>query len=153
MKRSIAFTIALAVSLFSLSLLSSDSTARAQKQNKSTWDTGVVTLGPNQLLRITVVNRGKADSGVRFGKTEYSQGACNGGVCKLEIINEQGTPAITLSPGEAASMDIPNTSFGVRGTAFTAGDDLWIVMQIVETTTGKVVSTAPLEAANAGTYG
>lgn len=144
MKRSIALTIALAVSVISLSLLSSDSTARAQKQmfgGCSGNTTGVVTLGANQILRITVVNRGKADSKVRFGRMEYSQGTCNGSVCKHSLIEEVGMPVVTLAPGEAASVDIANTSFGVGGTAYLDYFEDFVVAQIIDGTTGAVVSS------------
>jgi hypothetical protein len=141
MKRSIALSIALAVSLISLSFFNYESTVRAQKQNKVTADSGVVTLGPNQILRLTVVNSGKADSKVSFRRMGYGQVACNGGVCKHEILNEQGTAVITLSPGEAASMDIANTSLGVRGVAFMDYVDDVCLFQIIDTTTGNVAST------------
>jgi hypothetical protein len=144
----ITLSIALAVSVISLSLASSDSTVRAQKQNKVTADTGVVTLGANQILRITVVNRGKADSNVRFGRMEYSQGACNGGVCKHEILNEQGTAVITLSPGEAASMDFSWNGAGWNGVRGVVSMDWYYdfaVAQVIDAQTGAVVSAWDLD--------
>ena len=132
MKRSIALSVALAVSVITLSLMSADSTARAQKQNKVRADTGVVTLGAGQLLRITVVNRGKADSKVSFRRMEYSQNACNGSVCKHSQISELELVAVTLAPGEAASIDIANTSLGVRAVAFMDYVDDFVVAQIID---------------------
>ena len=52
MKRSIALAVALAVSVILLSLVSSDSVSQAQQRRLFQWDTGVVSLGPNQVLRI-----------------------------------------------------------------------------------------------------
>lgn len=144
MKRKIALSIALAVGLISLSLVSSDPTARAQKPNRSTADSGVMTLGPNQILRITVVNRGKSDSNIRFGRMEYSQGACNGGVCRLTLTSNLNNEVFTLAPGEAASMDIGNTSFGVRGVTSLQNNldsDCSVIAQIIDAQTGAVVST------------
>jgi hypothetical protein len=138
MKRSIALIIALAVSAISLSLMNNDSTARAQKQNKFTADTGILTLGPNQILRITVVNGGKADSKVRFRKVAYAPGAD-------QLLHDIGTgdgftQPVSLAPGEAASIDIPNTSFGIRGVAFMDYSDDVCVRQIIDATTGSVVT-------------
>ena len=52
MKRSIALAVALAVSGILLSLASSDSVSQAQQRRLFQWDTGVVSLGPNQVLRL-----------------------------------------------------------------------------------------------------
>lgn len=139
MKRSIALSIALAVSVLSLALVSSDSTARAQKPNRYRADTGVVSLGTNQMLRITVVNRGKADSNVGFRKMEYTQGTCSGGVCKHVVASSDSSAPVTLAPGEAGSIDIANTSFGVRGVVLSNSSDVKVTGMIIDTDTGKVV--------------
>ena len=148
MYRRIALSIALAVSVLSLSLVSSDSTARAQAQdrprnpeaaNKFTADTGVITLGPNQIIRITVVNRGKADSNVRFRKMEYTQGTCDGGVCSHVVASQTTSAPISLAPGEAGSIDIANTSLGVRGVVLSNSSEVLVTGMIIDTDTGKVV--------------
>ena len=54
MKRRIALSIALVLSIVSVSLMSSDSTANAARPQTYVADTGMITLGANQLLRITV---------------------------------------------------------------------------------------------------
>lgn len=108
MYRRIALTIALAVSVLSLALVSSDSTARAQKPNKATWDTGVVTLGPNQILRITVAlgDTGTNDVNVRFRRMEYSPGTCDGGVCVHNVSSQITSAPVSLAQDQGASMDI-----------------------------------------------
>jgi len=140
-KRKLTFSIVLVLGLVLLSVLGSDSTSQAQKPDRHVADTGVVTLGPNQILRVTVVNRSKADLNVRFGRMEYSQGTCNGGVCNLQtnINNEAASRAVTLAPTEAASMDIPNSSFGVRGVVFLTtnlNNEVGVVAQIIDSQTG-----------------
>ena len=38
---------------------------------------------------------------------------------KLIVSGQNQTPFATIAPGEAASMDIPNTAFGVRAVVLT----------------------------------
>ena len=159
MKRSITFTIALAVSVLSLALVSSDSTARAQKQNKATWDTGVVTLGPNQILRITVAlgDTGTHEAKVRFRRMGYTQGTCEGGVCAHQIASDTTSAPVTLTASEAASVNILGTTYGGgdRGIVLSNSQDVRVTALIIDTATGSVssMSILKLEAANAGTYG
>ncbi len=114
MKRKITLSIALFLSIVLVSLTSSDSRVEAQNQIRIVADTGVVTLGPNQILRITLGTSG-GNYTFAFRQMDYMQTACNGGVCKLAVASQTTTNPITLMPGEAASFDIPNTAFGVRG--------------------------------------
>ncbi len=53
MKRKIILSITFVLSLTILLLTSSDSTAQSPNQFRVIADTGVVSLGPNQILRIT----------------------------------------------------------------------------------------------------
>ena len=144
MTRNTLLTIALAVIVISLSLASSDSTARAQRQRRLAADTGVITLGANQILRITVVNRSRADSNIRFRKTEYTEGACSSdGVCKHVVASVNTSAPLTLAPGEAASVDIPNSTSAVGVKVLDAGGSgtfEQVVAQIIDATTGKIVA-------------
>src|SRR5678815_1898509 len=81
--KTIALTAALAVSVILLSLVSSDSVTQAQQRRLFQWDTGVVSLGPNQVLRITGDWNGDGDTTVGFRAVKYGQAACMGNVCKL----------------------------------------------------------------------
>ena len=140
MKRSIAFTIALAVGVLSLALLSSDSTARAQGQNKFTWDTGVVTLGPNQILRITVASGEPGIHEVLFRFIWYDQGICNAGVCTHQVSLEVPSLPVSLTQNEAASFDIPNIGAGgLRGIVASKRPDLRVNGCIIDTLTGATV--------------
>ena len=150
MKRSIASALALALGVISLSLVFSDSTARAQQRQRFRADTGVVTLGPNQVLRVTAHAWDLDNDGmihVGFSRIGYVQTNCNGGVCKhtvSPIYADNGTyPVIvSLMPGEAASMDItpmPNSS-GVRGVVASSRRDVRVTAQIINTSTGDITS-------------
>jgi hypothetical protein len=147
MYRRMALTIALAVSVFSLSLLSSDSTARAQKSNKFAWDTGVVTLGPNQTLRITVAlgDTGTHEVTARFRRMEYiDTGTTAGIVRKLTIASQTTSDPITLAADGGLSMDIYSANPGnnvVRGAVLSNSQDVLVNALIIDTTTGNVVST------------
>ena len=138
MNRKSTLTLALAL----LPLLVFAPAARGQQTRpKAAFDTGVVTLGPNQILRITVNGQGGNDTiTVGFRRMSYSQGACNGGVCRLSLNDEDQFPVFTLAPGEAASFDIPNTAFGVRGLLLSGDQNVRVTAQIVNTATGDIVA-------------
>jgi hypothetical protein len=140
MKRRIALSIALALGVALLSLISSDSTAKAQPGRTFVADTGVVTLGPNQILRITVANE-LDQTTVRFRGLQYLDGTCTGGVCKHIISSQSVTNPLTLAPGEAASYNLGDTAtHEVRGVVTSNRQSAKVLFQIINTTTGEVVS-------------
>lgn len=144
MKRSITLSIALALSIVLLSLTSSDRTAQAQQQAAYSIDTGMVTLGPNQVLRVVAgFDPGPLDGKfIRFKQIEYAQNTCNNGVCKHTIASQNTLPPITLAPGEAASIDItplPNTS-GVRVVVLSNYRDVKVNAMITDNATGQTTS-------------
>lgn len=113
-------------------------------------DTGTVTVGPNQLLRITVINganKSDNDKGIRVGfrRLEYTQGPCSGGVCVHTVASQNATDPLTLAPGEAASFDIPNTAFGVRGIVLSSSQNVRVTALIIDTATGSVSSMSLLD--------
>ena len=142
MKRRITLSIALVLSIVLVSLMSSDSTAKAQNQISIVADTGLITLGPNQILRLTIKAPRDPASGITTGfrRIEYSQGVCSGGICKHTISSQTTSPPITLESGEAASFDIPNTAFGVRALVESNRRDARVTVQIIDTATGQVTS-------------
>src|SRR4029453_5516899 len=116
MKPSIALAVALAASVILLSLVSCNSAAQAQLRCRLFhWDTGVVSLGPNQVLRLTGDWNGDGDTTVGFRKIKYGQGACNAGVCKLVILDTTTSGPHTVASGEAISTELIATTYG-RGT-------------------------------------
>ena len=146
MKRRITLSIALALSVVILSLMSSDRAAQAQQnQIKIVADTGMVTLGPNQVLRMSVMKDGSNNVTLEnyvFRRIDYTQGVCGGGVCKHSISSQSQTAPVALASGEAASIDIapmPGAS-GVRIMASSDARSPRITLLILDTVTGNVVS-------------
>jgi len=140
MKRSMLFSVALAVSVILLSLASSDSATQAQQRSRLFhWDTGVVSLGPNQVLRITGDWNGDGDTTVGFREIKYGQGACNGTVCKLITISTTTSGPHTLAAGEAISLELVATTYG-RGIVTSNRRDMRVTAAIINTTTGETTS-------------
>ena len=140
MKRSIASAITLAVSLILLSLVSSDSTTQAQLRGKLFhWDTGVVALGPNQVLRIVGDWNGDGDTTVGFREIKYGQGACNGPVCKLVILSSTTSGPHIVPAAEAIALDLVASTYG-RGIVTSNRRDVQVTASIINTTTGETTS-------------
>jgi hypothetical protein len=139
MKRSIALAVALAVSVTLLLLASSDSGTHAQQRRLFQWDTGVVSLGPNQVLRITGDWNGDGDTTVGFREIKYGQAACMGNVCKLITISTTTSGPHTFAAGEAISLDLVATTYG-RGIVTSNRRDMRVTASIINTTTGETTS-------------
>jgi hypothetical protein len=141
MKRKITLSLALTLSVVLLSLLSSDSTAQAQQRARFRGDTGIVTLGPNQVLRLTISGEAGASITYTFRRMQYAQGACNNGVCKLASVTDLILDPMTLMPGEAAYIDIPQGGFAaVRGVVQTNRRNVQATATIINTVTGETTS-------------
>lgn len=144
MKRRITLSIALALIVVLLSLMSSDSTANAARTRRFVADTGMITLGPNQSLRVTVTPSEGPEESITFvyGQLIYAQGTCDGGVCRHSISSQTTTDPVTLMPGEAASMDIARTpsSSGVRAEVVSDSPDMVVDVLVIDGTTGGVAS-------------
>ena len=139
MKRSIALAVALAVSGILLSLASSDSVSQAQQRRLFQWDTGVVSLGPNQVLRLSGDWNGDGDTTVGFREIKYGQGACNGPVCKLVIIGTTTSGPHNVPAGEAISLDLVANTYG-SGIVTSNRRDMRVTASIINTTTGETTS-------------
>ena len=140
MKRNIALAVTLAVSVILLSLASSDSATQAQERGRLfQWDTGVVSLGPNQVLRITGDWNGDGDTTVGFWEIKYGQGACNGTVCKLNTISSTTSGPHKLAAGEAISLELVANTYG-RGIVTSNRRDGRVTASIINTTTGETTS-------------
>src|SRR5687768_1888548 len=77
--------------------------------------TGVVTLGPNQMLRLTITGgdfNGDGPTTIGFRGIKYAQGVCGGGVCQLVNIGAASTGPLTMAAGEAVSFDLVATTYG-----------------------------------------
>ena len=142
MKRRITLSIALALSVVLVSLMSSASTAKAQPPQRFVADTGVVTLGPNQKLRLSVGGQsGNNTITVRFRRLGYSQ-MCQGPICKLTVASQTTSDPITLAPNEAGFFDIFTeiSLDSVRGIVVSNSRNVRVNAMIIDTTTGEVVA-------------
>lgn len=141
MKRRMTLSCALALSIALVSLIRSDSTVHAQSTATTDPVVGFMTLGFNQVLRITVVNiNGNKSSQVRFGQQAYTQGPCSGSVCKHVVASQDMSAPILLAANEAASFDIPSAGLGVRGVVVSSSRDAKVTSMIIDSATGDVVS-------------
>ena len=142
MIRTIALAFA-ALSLVLVSLWSSNSPVRAQQARRLvTFDTGVVSLGPNQMLRLTVAGgdfNNDGDTTVGLRAIKYAQGVCGGGVCQLVNAGATTTGSITLAAGEAVSLELVATTYG-RGIVLSNRKDVRVTASIVNTVTGETTS-------------
>jgi hypothetical protein len=114
--------------------------AHAQAAAKPVADTGVVSLGPGQLLRITVVSGATADASVRFRRIEYFQGGCNASVCTLTAGPQAAPDAVTVRPGEGATLDIRGGPAGVRGIVTSESRGLRVTIQVVDAQTNQIIA-------------
>ena len=148
MKRRIALSIAFTLGVVLVSLASSDSTAQAQPATgKVVADTGIVTLGPNQVLRLTLMGDFNGDADVDaadyvlFRRMEYGQESCSSdGVCKLVVTSQTTSNPIKLKPGEAVSFTcIPGSVFGVR-VVVESNRQKRVLGVVFDTSTQRVVA-------------
>ena len=142
MKRNIALALA-ALSLLSVSLLMSDSSVRAQQTRRLvTFDTGVVSLGPNQILRLMVTGgdfNSDGDTTVGFRTIKYTQGVCDGGVCQLVNAGSTTSGPHTLAAGEGVSLELVATTYG-RGIVSSNRKNVRVTASIINTLTGETTS-------------
>ena len=137
-------------------LLRSDATGTTTVQG-FVADTGVITLGPNQFLRITamVPQRSIVRSvTVTFNTQMNTHGSCNSsGVCVHTVASLATSAPLTMIPGQGASIDItpaPNAS-GVRGEMLMTMEmrpdtrpDVEVNALIIDASTGTVVASNKL---------
>ena len=145
MKYQSRVSIVLALSLF-ISMLSFPLTAQGQPPIRLRGDTGVITPGIGQVMRITVNGLGGADAiRVRFAWMKYMPAGCNNdGVCRHTVESQGETAPVLLEAGEAASFDVQGTGAGVRVLiqVITANNAVRAraTLQLIDGTTGKVIS-------------
>lgn len=122
-------------------------------------DTGVVALGDDQVLRITV-NAGEGNDTITVGfrRIGYTQGTCDNGVCTQSVGAQSALGLITLAPGEAASIDIPRSFLGgvfvgVRGVVSSSSRDVRVNAFIINAITGEIIATVDMPPVDADLLG
>ena len=145
MKRRITLLVILVLSIVTLSLMTSEATVNAQSSHCYVGDSGMVTLGSDQALRITVTppaGRRPTSLTLTFN-AQVTTVTCNGGVCTHTVISETTADPVTLMPGQAASYDItqPSGASAVRGRVFGDNPDMLVNGLMIDTTTGMTRGT------------
>ena len=142
MKRRIALSLALVLSVVLLSLVRSDSTAKAQQRRiRFAANTGVLTLGQNQILRLTINwGDGSTQAVVRFKRTGYTE---QDNIYR--VASQVTTDLIMLAPNEGASFDtgvedLPSPSSGVRVDVFSTSPRVQVNILILNAITGEIVA-------------
>lgn len=152
MKRQIIVSIMIFLSIGAAALMSSDSTAKAQRTRTFLYDSGVIRLGPNQELIGLLVPSGVVESvAVKYTKMQYAQVSCNGGFCQDEKVSELNIDASLDSDvvlRDTASQ-LPSSS-GVRLVFSSRSPNLRANWQIIDTVSGAVVSTFSFGASQVG---
>jgi hypothetical protein len=133
--------IALAVGvLLSLTIFATPAQKDAPARRLFMADTGIVPLGPNQVLRLSCVTRDGSPTTVGFRRLEYAQGACNGGVCTHASVTDLIIDPFLLIPGQGATLEIPNGAFGVRGIVSSSRQDVVVVCVVFDTSTQRITA-------------
>ena len=146
MKRRITLSIALVLSIATLSLIKSDSMVQAESSRRYVVDSGVIALGANQSLRMTVVRSASAEAEdgpplqhiLQFRQMTYSETACNGSICKQNVASASNSGVITLPPGESTWATFPSGI--VRGIVLTNRPDVAVNISIIDSATGEILS-------------
>jgi len=109
-----------------------------QPKRKPIADTGVVTLGPNQILRVVGDWNGDGGGTIQFRQIKYMPNGCSGGVCKQIVASDEYFSRVTLMPGEAASFDLAASTYG-RGMVFSDNPNVHVSAMIIDMTTGNII--------------
>ena len=129
--------VALGVGLLLL-LLGSASALEAQSAGRRVVDTGVISLGPGQFLRVTVASASGDDVRVRFHRLQYSAGPCSSqDVCALSLASRVTSAPVTLAPGEAFYVDIGTTE---QARVLVFGDSrVRVTAHVVDAATRQII--------------
>jgi hypothetical protein len=140
MKREVpSFVVALSMLL---ALVCLPSIVQGQTKERFVVDTGVISPSSNQVLRLTVAGPGNDTITVRFRRQQYSPGTCGGGVCVQQVASDDTSGPVTLSAGEAASINVSSTPAfpSVRAMLLSNNRDVRVTAQIIDIATGEVIA-------------
>lgn len=127
-----------------LCVLASFTTVTAQNGIKPFADSGMITLGPKEVLRLTVVaGNNNENIRVRLRLIEYTAGMCNGPECKHVVLSQTTSAPIRLDAGEAASSSFPATVGGeevryVRAVVLSDNPNVRVQGIVFDTSTQRI---------------
>lgn len=140
MKKKIIVATALFLGIVLAALASSNRAALAQNQMRVVADTGVITLGPNQILRVSGDGVDQDDPvTLRFRRIRYAQGNCDGGICRLAVASQTTSQPVTLVPNEIAVVDAADYTVW-RMVVLGNRRNVRVTAAIIDATTGETVS-------------
>ena len=145
MKRKITLSIALALSVISVLIMSSDSTVEAQNSLRYSAGTGVVTLMPGENLSVVVVT-GEEDNvfSFRFRRTRYVKTDCADGVCRYVVESQTTTPAMISAPNQSSKLDLMGNQIGTDAAGsievLSSSRNARVTIQISDAVTGQTKS-------------
>jgi hypothetical protein len=141
MKRQRLFSIAFTLSLALLPFTSSDSAAQVPPARRVVADTGIITLGPNQILRVTLALSTRAGGEVisDFVRLAYAEGTCVAGVCTHPVESRIASGPVTLTPGQGASLEIADATFGARVLVSSDSPDVRVLAEVIDATTNQII--------------
>jgi len=128
--------------IVAIALVLSAAVAAGAQNRLYRFSTGQVTLGPGQVLRVTVNGLGGNDTiRTQFMRETYGMPTCSGGACRY-FFNVEALPVMMLSTHESLSTDIsqPTGSGGVGCVVAANTRNIRVIAMIVDTTTGETVS-------------
>ena len=142
MKRRIVLSIALALSIISVLLMSLNSSVEAESPLRYSASTGVVTLAPGENLSLTITGGAPEDAfAVRFRRTRYVKTDCAGGVCRYVVESQTTTPTMISAPNQSSKLDL----MGETDTAgsievLSSSPNARVTVQISDAVTGQTKS-------------
>lgn len=112
-------------------------TASAQGALRSIADTGMIDLGPTEVLRVSVAAGDVTGDGndivVRFTQMSYIE---QGNIYRVGSTNTSAP--IALGRREAAAIEIPNSSAPVRGVVLSSSRNAKVVFIVFDTATQRI---------------
>ena len=142
MKHKVIFSIALAASLLLVSMFKADSTTvRAEPPQRFTWSTGLLKLGPGQVLRIAADNTDRDDPIiVVFRRQSYMQTGCSDGICKQVMSDQSSSAPVALGPNESAVVDAADYVVWRSVSVVSNSPNVQVTASIVDSATGQTTS-------------
>ena len=145
MKRRITLSIALALSVMSVLIMSSDSSVEAENPLRYSAGTGLITLAPGEKLSLgTAGGLGVETLTFRYRRTRYVKTDCAEGVCRYVVESQTTTPIMLSAPNQSSKLDLLGSEIGTDAAVsievFTSSPNARVTVQISDAVTGQTKS-------------
>ena len=122
-----------------ISMSTSITVAQTKKQKTFTFDTGILTLGPNQMLRIVTNNNDPDEAYSATVKRMSYLVISEQDSVRYRLISQDTSGPILREAAEGFSIDV-GTSEAVRVLISSTSPNLRTTVQLVDTTTGNIIA-------------